>query len=265
MDIYVDVLVFINAVIDYYLLRLTSLFLKERPHRIRLIIGSIVAGFMSLYILVPKFNAFVEFAVSAVFCLLIVMVTFGRKKANRLCKLSTCYFLISFVFGGFMFAVANLISQSGLAVRNNVLYVDISPVEMLIFTSAAYIIVNVFHFVISKTNIKSTRYTILLKRKNKSVQMLALADTGNSLTDIYSNSVVVLVDKQTALLLIDDYNSERTLLLPYETIGGSSFLKAFRCDSLEVNSTVIEKPLVAVANVNFDDDYKAIINPNDLH
>ena len=58
--IYIDVLIAVNLFINYFLIISTAKFLHLKTQKSRLILGEILGGIYSLYILLPPTNFFVS-------------------------------------------------------------------------------------------------------------------------------------------------------------------------------------------------------------
>ena len=119
--IYIDILVCLNVIVNYFLLLASGKFLSRPYKRWRILLGAFLGGLYSLYILLPQlaqwFTILVELAMAAT----ITLTAFGRKGILKTCS---CFFAMSFLFAGSMFllwktaAPKNLIINNGVAGRD---------------------------------------------------------------------------------------------------------------------------------------------------
>ena len=264
MIVYVDVLVFLNAVVDYFILLAASFFAERKIKEWRLVLSSVLSALGSLYIFAPKTNTFVDFLFKAVFSLLITLSAFGYKKLRVFLKAYFCFFAVSLLYCGLSVLLWTVFNPNKMVIKNSVVYFDISVMQMLIFAVAGYIAIRLIRFFITRNSPHSKRVELSLVNGSTAVNLTALVDSGNSLKDIYQNRKVVITDNKTAQTLFGNLEKKLPLLLPYKTINGSSFAKAYGCKSIKVNNKKFDNVLVAVCNIEFNDDYKAIVSTDIL-
>lgn len=262
--IYLDILIFLNAVVDYFLLLAAAAMSGRRIKEVRLIISCIFASFTSLYIFAPKLSAITDLIIRLGISMLISLVAFGYKNAVDFLKAFACVLAVTLLYNGLAVAFWTVFKPSSMVIKNSVVYFDISAVQMIVFSIIGYIIIRLVQFLVRRFSPHSKRVSIRICNENSIVDTNALVDSGNSLKDIYSSANVVITDFETASRIFNDLDKKPPLLLPYNYVGGSGLIKAYYCDSAEVNGKVIKKVLVAVSENNFDGDYRAIVSPDIL-
>ena len=154
-----------------------------------------------------------------------------------------------------------------------------------------YAIIKIFYIISKKSlNKKSLRKTVLLHLKNKTAEITALLDTGNSLIDPISLAPVIIAeynslknlfsdDVQDILDKIDDNNIEWIMksvcdkglamrLIPFSSIGKENgMLLGFVPDKAEIYDEcgirVLGKCVIAVckSSLSKDKSYGALLNP----
>ncbi len=264
MVVYIDVLIFLNAVVDYFILLLASFFAERKIKEWRLMLSSFLSALGSLYIFAPKTNMFFDFLFKALFSLIITLTAFGYKKLRIFLKAYFCFFGVSLLYCGLAVLLWTVFTPNKMVIKNSVVYFNISLTQMLIFTVAGYIIIRIIRFFVTKSAPHSKRAELSLNNNNTCVNISALVDSGNSLKDIYQNRKIIITDNKTATELFGNLEEKLPLLLPCKTISGSSFVKAYSLKKATVNNTPIYNVLVAVCNIQFNDDYRAIVSPDIL-
>lgn len=275
MVIYADILIFVNTIIDYFLLRLTAKICRSDFKEIRLIAGAFTGGLFSLYILIPQSNVITEFAARIAFCLLMSFVAFGFRSFRKILREFILLFSVSFLYAGFMYSIWYVFKPNGIVINNGVVYFDVSPLFLIVVAAVCYILISVVMAIINRRKIKAAECDIQIECGTKSVNARALLDTGHRLTDEITGSAVIIVDKavgerlfghitvNTPIMSDGDYSGFR--VIPYKTIDSEGILPAFRCEKMIANhegSTYkISSPVVAVLDRKITDECNAIINP----
>ena len=96
MTVYADVLVVLNLIVDYFLLRLTAIILKRQASVWRILAGAFAGALTSLYIFLPQMRVFIETLLRIVSCLLICFLTFGFKGAKAFFRSVLCFFAVNY-------------------------------------------------------------------------------------------------------------------------------------------------------------------------
>lgn len=262
--VYADVLIFLNLIVNYFLLSICVKILNTKPSLFRILLSSVIGAISSLYIFLPKLNIILETLLKLITCVFMVTVCFGFKK---ILKSVSVLFLITCAYGGVMFAIWIMLGPKGMVLNNSIVYFNISPLALIVFTILCYILFNVFHYLFGRTSKFAKHCSVTVFANKKSLRLEAIIDTGNSIEDIFSNSEIIIADKQKVGELFgeSDKTTAQYRVLPCSTITGNDMLEGFRCDSAVVitenTKTVLNKPILAISKTKLDDSYNAIINP----
>ena len=265
--VYADVLIFLNLIVNYFLLCACFKILKQTPKTIRVILSAAVGGISSLYIFLPKLNILLEIILKITTCTLMVLICFSFKNAKAFLKNVGILFAVTCAYGGVMFAFWLMFNPYGMVINNSVVYFNISPLALIIFSVAAYIIFSIFSLIFGKISKFANKCSVTVFANNKNIRLEAIIDTGNSIEDIFSSSQIIIADQAQVnkLFSLEDKNSSRYRILPCNTVSGNSILEGFRCDSAVIISenkkTVLQKPILAISKSDLKDGYNAIINP----
>ena len=272
MVIYVDVLIVLNILVDYFLLKLTARIVRKNPRLIRLILGSASGGISSLYIFLPPQNFIVETLVRIAVSLVITLITFGFGSLKTLLKNAAVFFAVTFGFAGAMLGLWYIFEPEGMAINNSVVYFNISPVILIILSAVFYVIVSVLRFLLQKNSPDAKECKIKVTLDKESAETTALIDTGNSITDTIGMSEVIIVDKNFAQKLFGNKSGNemtaRYRVIPCNTVSGTTLLEGYRCDKAYIkcdgNTTEINRPILAVSKTPLDKERQAIINPRSV-
>ncbi len=273
--VYADVLVVLNTLVDYFLLLATARLARENLKTLRTVLASLLGGISSLYIFLPTQKSVVEFLYKLAVAFVVTAVCFKFKGIKHYLKNTAVFFGISCAYAGVMFALWVIFKPFGMVINNSVVYFHISPTVLVVCTVSGYIIFSVLWRLFGKSSAFAERCEITLFADNKSITLNALADTGNSIEDIFEKSEVIIADQREIEALFGSLNFEniphlqkRYRILPCSTVSGYDTLDGFRCDSATIISggkkIILKKPVLAVSKVRLGDDYNAIINPKIL-
>ena len=273
--VYADVLIFLNTLVDYFLLLVTAKLSGEKPKTLRTVLASVIGGVSSLYIFLPPQKTVTELLYKAAVAFLTALVCFGARSFKKYLKNTGVFFLVTCAWAGVMFAFWAIFKPYGMVINNSVVYLSISPTVLVLCSVDGYFAFSVLWRIFKRNVPTAARHKVNVVANGKSVVLNAIADTGNSLEDVFGKGEVIIADKREVERLFVSVDitqnpalATRYRLLPCSTVSGADTLEAFRCDSAEIESDnakiTIKNPLLAVSKTAMNDDYNAIINPKIL-
>ncbi|MBQ6847311.1 MAG: sigma-E processing peptidase SpoIIGA [Clostridia bacterium] len=275
MIVYADILLVVNLIIDFFLLKISLRLLKITVKPFRIISASVVGTFFSLYIFLPKSPVLVEYLVHLAMSGVLMLICVGYRSLKSFFRSVITLFAVTCIYGGLMISLWQVARPKGMVINNSVVYFNISPVVLITFTVVGYFLYIILSkiFAISSKNAK--RCNITLYALGKSVGATAIIDTGNSLVDIMSESEIIIADKSVAVALFgntdiikDPLLATRFRTIPCDTVSGGSILEGFRCDMgeiyLEDKTISLNNPILAISKAPIKEDYSAILNPKIL-
>lgn len=257
MTIYIDTLIFTNIIIDYILLIICSNVLKISYKQYRIIIASVLGGFFSLTILLPRLNFLFNIVIQIIFCSAIVFLAFGFKTYKCFIKRILTLFLISTSFTGIIFFLVSTIKTDYIAVCNNTVYFNISPVLLIVLSSIAYFI----FWIINK--IKYDRSDLIHKIKfiyqNKVYDFYSKYDTCCNIKEPFSGGEVILVEKTLLENIIVPEGKYR--IIPFNSLGGEGIIKGFLPEELYIDNTRINQTVyIGITENIFTGEINSIFN-----
>ena len=270
MVIYADVLVVVNLVINYFILLSISKIAKTPLKLGRLLLGSAVGGFLSLYILFPSPPVLIDALLRPVFAAVIVFSAFGAKRKRVFLRHSALFLGATFLFGGAMMAIFAIFKPRGMAIEGGIVYFDIDPTILVASTAVCYLIIRLVQGFSHRRHPMAQRVEIKIYMNGIQGQGTALIDTGHSLSDPFSSCPVVVISAAMAnCLLPKGIESAKEMgryrLIPCRTADGQSMLEGFRPDKAEIGGKIAEPtPIAAISHTLGAEDYDAIISPEQL-
>ncbi len=258
LTIYVDVLITLNILVNYFLLLAVRKITRSPVSRWRIALGSIVGGASSLLIFVENLGMIMTL-LKLLTALLMAVVTFGIKDVKSTLKKLFWLFSLSFIFGGLMLAVYIFFDTDILLYSNGIVYFDIDITFLVVCSVFSYIVISIIAKFTDKKAPKSKEYYTTIQYNGKTYSATALMDSGNMLREPFSNLPVIMVEKS----VFNSFNilPEKTLLIPISTVNGESLVKAFKPDFVEFKGKKTDRVYIGESAVPHD-EYKIILNIN---
>ena len=278
MILYADIMLILNLIVNYLILSSVALIIHNKPSFLKMILSALFGALCSFIILLPPLNVFLSIAVKCAISFSMTFIAFSYKRIKPLIKASLILFAVTFTYCGIMTAIFSIFSPPVLMVNNFAVYIDISPLFLIISASVCYLIVKFINFNMQRIKAKSNYYEIEITRFNHSVKCKALLDTGCNLKDLFSGNPVIVLEEKLALSLIPNHAPAQTCadhnanieitaegmrLIPYTAIGGKGMMQAFTPDKAVIkqgSKTHTAKDItIAIGKQGFYDDYSALI------
>jgi len=296
VEVFLDVIILENIVMNYLILLTTSKFIRSKTSNFRLLVGAIIgAAYVVLMVVLPGIKVFYTVFARILLSFVIVAVASTPKKFMAFFKTLAIFYVCTFIFAGAAFAFLYF-NQNGGFVRNGIIYVFWQSKWTVLFLSIVMviIIVRIFWDILQYRVVKEK----LLKQlkiafENKAIELSALVDTGNSLHDPLTNMPVVVVEfdaikeilpsdirsifhesRENDLTTITGIisNSQwfsRFRLIPYTSLGKENgMLIGFKPDYIEIRDNNEERigisdVIIGIYNkaLSKNEKYKALLNP----
>ncbi|MFV0497979.1 MAG: sigma-E processing peptidase SpoIIGA [Candidatus Fimivivens sp.] len=241
--VYVDVLLVINFMVNFILLRVTALFLRQQPVFWRLCLAAALGAFGALIIFVPIYNRVVLLLYKLFLTVLMSIAVFGCKGFKRLCISVFCLFTVSLLTGGLLLLLSVTMRPRGLLVSKGAVYLDIGAAALIGCCIVAYLIVAGLSALLARSAPKGTLCEITVLHAGAVSVFPALIDTGSNLTEPFSHCPVIVCEEQalgrTMPPALKSFNLAKTpvqglRLVPYKTLDSTGLLPAFMPDTLLV-------------------------------
>ena len=273
--IYLDVLLALNLVTDFFLLAAVARF-RHLPHRRgRLVLGAAVGALGSLVILLPTLPMWVVALWDLGAAALMVAAAFPlRGKRNYFTSVASLY-VLSVLFGGIAYLLWLFFAPRGFYVLNGAVYYDVSPLTLVATTLLSYGAVTLYDKLTRHTPPPAHTFRVELRHGAHTATLRALHDTGQRLTECFSGSPVLVVEESAVRPLLpkgwNDWESKpeslsslHVRLIPFTSVGGSGLLPAFCPDDVTLIAPLGERQrapgaFVAVTKTLGRGDYNALI------
>ena len=193
--IYVDTLFLLNAIVDYLLLLCSARLAGERLSRLRFALGALLGGLYAVALFLPGFGFLGRPLCRLSAAVLMVLTAFGG--CRRLLRQVVIFFLLSCAFGGGVLAIG-LLGGRGLSLGGGVLYSSMDLKIVLLSAAGCYAVITlIFRGAGRHTAASRELLPARLSLRERQVELTALVDTGNTLTDPVSGRPVMVAEGET--------------------------------------------------------------------
>ncbi len=280
--VYVDLLIIINAIISYFLLKLCTCFTQQNPGVFRLCAASFAAGFSSVSLFLP-FNNFIMLVIKIACAAIIVLICFSFKNIRVFIKMLIIYIMCNIALAGVVFLLVSL-GAKNISYDNFNFYINVSPVLLIACILIMYISLQIFSFVFGKIAPKQ-RVGFSFEIDDKIIKGTALIDTGMNIKDVMTGKNIALcsfislknqLPSQTKVALNNYFiNQNLTVglwLISVKTANGLCMLPALSVKKLNLfNMQIVTKQqcfsetvLVFTNEIITDDAVQMLINPDNI-
>lgn len=243
MVIYADILFLTNLYIDFFLIACVKHFLNLRCTYLRALVGAFVGAVFSLTALLPALHGALGLLLSIVAAVSIILSSFYPLSLHMAIKAILTYWSFSFVFAGFFILIHQLFSPPEIAVRNGVVYLNVSPLVLFGLTALAYIVMRLIRYITGKSEPESLYCRFIAEENGERCELFGKSDSGHTLREPFSGLPVMIVEEEAVSALLPDpvkaylrneasSGNNGLRLIPYSSIGGRGLLPAFRVEHL---------------------------------
>jgi len=289
MDIYADILLMENIVMNYLILWLTSTTLKVHAGRIKMLAASVVGALYALLIFFPGYKFLYTTVMKVLLSLLIIVIAFTPIRFREFLKQLSVFYLISFILGGAVFGLFYF-TNAGTVTAGGVFLIKGIPLSVLVGAGLVTIIIIRLCLVplYSCLEKRSLYRSFVISVGDRSAEAVGLLDTGNELFDPITNYPVIVVQYSAVKELLHEsireifeQNREEDLeniydgfkeanwvyrlrLIPFSSLGKEKgMLLGFKADRVTIGNRCLGNVIVAVYSKPLSEsgEYAALLNP----
>jgi stage II sporulation protein GA (sporulation sigma-E factor processing peptidase) len=263
MILYLDVVLFINLVMNFLILWFVGMVLNLKKSLWKIGAGAAIGCLFLLSVVSPMFAFFESVLSKIIISFLMIFISFSPMKIRDFIKISGFFYLISFMVGGGAFALFYFFDLRE-TIFNSILLLNHISIpwwillvsSIVLFLFFKYLWPLIYHILMKDTLI----VPIKIELGDKTLETNALIDTGNDLHDPISNYPVIIIEfeeiksffspaLQKILKESTDENLEdvakfisntdwavRLRLIPFESIGRiKGLMLGFKPDCVMIN------------------------------
>lgn len=197
--IYVDTLFLLNVLVDYLLLLCAARLAGEPLKRLRFALGAVLGGGYAVAIFLPGMGFLERPACRLAAAVLMVLAAFWGSR--RLGRQVLIFFALSCAFAGGVLAISMMGGQ-GLSLNRGVIYSGMDLKIVLLSAAGCYAVLSLLlQKAVRHTSFTGELKAVRLELEDRTVELTALTDTGNTLTDPVTGQGVMVAEGERLLPL----------------------------------------------------------------
>ncbi len=243
MTIYIDLVIFINFLMDFYILSGVKFLLKLKTKIYKIILGSLI-GSLSILILFFKLNTFEVNIIKIIISIFMVLISFGR---NNFFNKFFYLYIISIILGGSIYLINDSLGYE----VNGFLFINkgYSLNLIIILLISPLIIFLYIREFLKQKKLLNTTYNVIIKLKNKKLNITGFLDTGNKLIDPYFHRPIILLNKKYI-----DLRGEKIIYIPFNSLNNNGLLKCIKCEYILIENKKIDNVLLGISELDLKID-----------
>lgn len=198
--VYLDVLLGVNFIIGWFLLRAAGRLTSASPPAWRMWAGSAAAALSTLILLAPPLPLWAQTAARLGSALVIVAVAFGYGGLRSFLRRTVWYFVLNLLLAGVVCLALYWFGPGGVETNNMVIYIDLSPQVLILSVLLVWLALRLMELIFAPPS--TAPLWMELEYDGKKLRLPALGDTGCRLKDPLTGQGVVLVWLEAAKELL---------------------------------------------------------------
>jgi stage II sporulation protein GA (sporulation sigma-E factor processing peptidase) len=231
MEIYADVLIFENSIVNFFLLTLTMKCIKHRCKITALIVSSFIGGIYTVVLLIPQLNILACLPCELIVACIMIRIVYGKTNIIGMLKILSIFLAMTFTLSGICFLFS---LKQNLCILGSTFKIEKYSVKYTMFgIMLIYIIFSRFiDYMKDKLFISNFIFDIKFEVLGKQYKIKSFLDTGNELREPITNLPCILVEEN----LLDDFNlnSENMYHILYSAIGHGGELRGMRVNNITI-------------------------------
>ena len=245
--------------INYIIVITAERLLKLKPKTWRVITAAFVGALFSLAVFIDIRSFLFSVFIKIISTLAVTLIAFKFDSFKEFLKELGFTLLISFMFSGLMIFIYQLFRPPNMLIVNDIVYFELDPLILIAVTAFIYAVLYLAEKIF-KERIKSSVVRLSVSIHGKCIDCPAKVDTGCDLTEPFSSSPVIIIDKR----IFEIADDEEKRVIPCTTISGSSVLYAVKADAVSINEKAISREIYIASGDVDNSSYSALINSDIL-
>lgn len=230
--IYIDTFLCVNLFIDYIILFSVRKLLRINSGLLRLLLASVTGAVCTMGVFLPFYTRLFSIFYRVITAVVIVLIAFGKCKLMKLFLRTGAFIGISIGFSGTVTLIWLLFKPTGIVVWGDAVYLNISPVMLILFTLISFLSLSLFERIKEKMHPETRVHKITVYEDGDAFTFDSMVDTGCNLKEPFSGLPVIVAERE----LIDKTIPEnKTRIVPFSTLSGKGMLKAFKPEKITID------------------------------
>lgn len=260
MVIYIDVLIFINIIINYVILSVVQKYLCLKTSQIRLIFGALTGALFTLTIFLDTTGFFINILIKVLCTFFMCFIAFMKTDFYTLFKSISATFIFTIIFTSITILYCEIFKPRNVAIYNDIIYINIKPVTLIILSIIFYSLFLIAHKIFEHNSMNSL-VSLQILIDDSVYSCIGKIDTGNNVVEPFSGYPVIVTEKS----VLSGYKIKKPRIIPYKVLGNEGFLYGVKATKVFINKKEANKDIyIGIFDGVIDRNFKSIINSNIL-
>ena len=228
---------------------------------LRLLAASFSGAVFSIAAFLP-FNHFpVNLLLDIIFSAVITLICFGYKNRKYFIKAASTLIIITMLFSGAMIFLYLAFKPDGMAIINNTVYFNISPIALILLTVIIYTLLFFFRRIYNNHTHTNELHKVKFRIDDKIYELQCKRDSGCNVREPFSGSGVIIIQADALDGL--SVNRENFRLIPFKSLCGDGLLRGIKGSEITIDGkTLNEEVYIGLYKGNFQNEIKGLIPDN---
>ncbi|MDD6794865.1 MAG: sigma-E processing peptidase SpoIIGA [Clostridiaceae bacterium] len=263
MNVYIDVMLLENFLVDLFLISITLKIIKINTSNKRVILSSLLGAIYTIVLVLNKLKFLDNIVVMILVAFIMMIIVVGKDRIKTALKATVAFIFSSIVLSGACFFIvvqtSNFTIGKGLEV-DNFLLKDLILAIMFIFVVYERLIA----YFKERSVISSFTYDVEITMNNVRYIVKGFLDTGNELREPITNLPCIIVE--SSIFSNVNIDEDKVYYMNYNAIGYSGKIRGFKVDKVRIREEGKEfkevNTIICPCNevLSNDGDYNALLS-----
>lgn len=263
MEVYIDILILENTLINTFIL-LLALKLTKMKYRIKFLYLAATIGALYTLTMFSNIRLLTSMFMKLIVAFFMVYLSLREKRIINILKATGIFFLIAFALGGI--CLSFVFMQNQYLVGENFIINNYSQKYLVLSVMVIYILVmRLSDYLRERALIKNFTYDIYIDNGDKKLLIKGFLDTGNELREPVTNLPCIIVENKYLKEL--NINEDEKFVINYKTIKEQGSIRGFKGKDIKIRNcesgkwTSIEA-IICECDVKLskEDDFQALLS-----
>lgn len=191
--VYLDILLLVNFLIGYFLLRATARLAGAKAGAGRLLLGAGAAALSTLILLAPELPGWLGVLYKLASAATVVLAAFGYRAWRPFLRACSWFFVLNLGLAGLVLLGVYRGGFSGMQVNNFSVYINLSPVVLVLSVLCMYLLIRLLLLLFGRPGPENVWRLTARFQNDPPIALQAFYDTGFFLKDPLSGRQTVLI------------------------------------------------------------------------
>ncbi|MBE6051678.1 MAG: peptidase U4 [Clostridium sp.] len=231
MEVYLDVVIIENLVIDLFLLLITFNILRYKVKFKRVALSSVIGAAYTVIMVFPKLKVLSSFLFQVFIAFIMILLAARKQKIFNIFKITVVFVLNSIIFSGICFYFSQI--GNDYTFKKGITIDNFSAKYMILSLMIIYIIFNrTIEYFKDRSVVNNFIFDIEITIEGIKYYVKGFLDTGNELREPVTNLPCIIVEER----LFKDFKTSKKdiFYINYSAIGYDGKLAGFKVDKVKI-------------------------------